>query len=55
MGETVHTPSGDFTDTLITQETTPLEPDVVELKYYAAGIGQIQEEDLKLEKYGFIK
>ena len=55
MGQAIQTPSGEFTDTLITQETTPLEPDVVELKYYAAGIGQIQEEDLKLEKYGFIK
>jgi hypothetical protein len=55
MGQAIQTPSGEFTDTLITQETTPLEPDVVELKYYAAGVGQIQEEDLKLEKYGFIK
>jgi hypothetical protein len=54
MGEAVQTPAGEFTDTLITQETTPLEPDVVELKYYAAGIGQIQEEELKLEQYGFI-
>src|ERR671923_620261 len=54
MGQAIQTPFGEFTDTLITEETTPLEPDVVELKYYAAGVGQIQEEDLKLEKYGFI-
>jgi hypothetical protein len=55
MGEAFQTPSGDFTDTLITQETSVLEPDVVELKYYAAGIGLIQEENLKLEHYGFIE
>jgi hypothetical protein len=55
MGEVILTPSGDFTDTLITQETNPLEPDVAELKYYAAGTGLIQEEDLKLERYGFVE
>ncbi len=55
MGEVIQTPSGAFTDTLITQETNPLEPDVAELKYYAAGIGLIQEEDLKLERYGFVE
>jgi hypothetical protein len=55
IGEVIQTPSGDFTDTLITQETNPLEPDVAELKYYAAGIGLIQEEDLKLERYGFVE
>ena len=55
MGEAIQTPSGDFTDTLVTRETTALEPDVVELKYYAAGIGLIQEENLKLEHYGFIE
>jgi hypothetical protein len=54
MGEVIQTPSGDFSDTLITGETNPLEPDVAELKYYAAGIGLIQEEDLMLQRYGFI-
>jgi hypothetical protein len=55
MGEVIQTPSGDFSDTLITRETNPLEPDVAELKYYAAGIGLIQEEDLMLQRYGFIE
>jgi hypothetical protein len=55
MGEVIQTPAGEFSDTLITQETNPLEPDVAELKYYAAGIGLIQEEDLMLEQYGFIE
>jgi hypothetical protein len=54
-GEVIQTPSGDFSDTLITRETNPLEPDVAELKYYAAGIGLIQEEDLMLQRYGFIE
>ncbi len=54
-GEVIQTLSGDFSDTLITRETTPLEPDVAELKYYAAGIGLIQEEDLMLQRYGFIE
>jgi len=54
-GEVIQTPSGDLSDTLITRETTPLEPDVAELKYYAAGIGLIQEEDLMLQRYGFIE
>jgi hypothetical protein len=55
MGEVIQTPAGDFMDTLITRETNPFEPNVAELKYYAAGIGLIQEEDLKLEQYGFIE
>ncbi len=55
VGEEIQTPAGGFTDTLITRETNPIEPDVAELKYYAAGIGLIQEEDLKLEHYGFIE
>jgi hypothetical protein len=54
-GEVIQTLSGDFSDTLITRETTPLEPDVAELKYYAAGIGLVQEEDLMLQRYGFIE
>ena len=55
MGTTIQTPAGDFTDTLITQETTALEPNELELKYYAAGIGLLQEEDLKLVRYGFVQ
>jgi len=55
MGTTIQTPAGVFTDTLITQETTALEPDELELKYYAAGIGLLQEEDLKLVRYGFVQ
>jgi Ca2+-binding RTX toxin-like protein len=41
---------GDFEGVLQTQDTTALEPDVLEYKYYAAGIGQIlAEEDIDEE------
>jgi hypothetical protein len=55
MGEVIQTPAGEFSDTLITRETNPLEPGVAELKYYAAGIGLIQEEELMLQQYGFVE
>lgn len=40
-GETFSTPSGDYDDVLVTGEWTPLEPEVVEEKYYAPGVGNI--------------
>ena len=48
IGETLVTPAGKFTDVLRTQETTPLEPLAKEMKYYAKGVGLIQDGDLKL-------
>ncbi|MEX2721831.1 MAG: hypothetical protein Q6362_010545 [Candidatus Wukongarchaeota archaeon] len=48
MTETVQTPFGTFENCLKIEETTPLEPGVKEYKYYAAGIGLIQDGDLKL-------
>lgn len=53
--ETKNTPAGNFTNCLKTEETTPLEPKEKEYKFYAPGIGLIQDEDLLLTKYGFIK
>lgn len=35
---------GDCTDVLVTEDWTPLEPEVVENKYYAPGVGMIAEE-----------
>jgi hypothetical protein len=40
----VSTPYGDFTDVMVTRDWTPLEPDVVEQKTYARGIGLVHEE-----------
>jgi len=37
----VSTPSGDYSDALKTRDWTPLEPDVVEEKFYVAGIGPV--------------
>ena len=41
---TVTVPYGTFTNCLKTREFTILEPDVIEYKYYAAGIGLIKTE-----------
>lgn len=37
------TPTDTYTDVLVTGEWTPLEPDVVEEKYYAEGVGMVLE------------
>ena len=52
MTETVKTPAGEFKNCLKIEETTPLEPGVKEYKFYAAGVGLIQDGDLKLVKHG---
>jgi hypothetical protein len=52
--DTIVTPAGTFRNCLKTQETTPLEPKSKEYKYYAPGIGLIQDGNLKLTKYGQI-
>ena len=39
VSEMVEAPTGRYTDALLTRETTPLEPNVAELKFYAPGIG----------------
>lgn len=50
--ETVKTPAGEFKNCLKIEETTPLEPDSKEYKYYAPGVGLVQDGSLKLVKYG---
>jgi len=39
-------PAGSYGDVLVTEEWTPLEPDVIELKYYAEGVGVIEERQI---------
>ena len=34
-------PTGTYTGALMTRDTTPLEPDLVELKFYAPGVGPV--------------
>ena len=54
MDESIKTPAGDFENVLKIRETTPLEPDAIEFKFYVAGIGLIQDADLRLARHGFV-
>jgi hypothetical protein len=51
VNDTLDAPAGNFQNVLKTEETNPLEPGVKESKFYAPGIGLIQEEALVLVKY----
>ncbi len=44
LDNTVTVPYGTFENCLKTRETTALEPDIVEFKFYAAGVGFIQAQ-----------
>jgi hypothetical protein len=44
---TVKVPAGEFHGCLKTEETTPLEPDALEDKYYAPGVGNVLTVDLE--------
>jgi hypothetical protein len=44
VDEAVNVSFGSFTDVLQTEDTTPLEPGLVEHKYYAPGVGLVLEE-----------
>ena len=48
------TPAGSFHDVLVVEETTPLEKDERERKYYAPHVGLLKDEDLVLMRYGFL-
>jgi hypothetical protein len=41
LGESASVPAGEFDDVVVIKEWNPLEPDVVEEKYYAPGVGPI--------------
>jgi len=41
VDEAAEAPTGAYSDVLLTRETTPLEPDVAELKLYAPGVGPV--------------
>ena len=51
VNEVLYTPARSFQNVLKTEETNLLEPSEKEYKFYAPGIGLIQEEDLKLVNY----
>jgi hypothetical protein len=39
--EQVEVPAGTYTGALLTRDTTPLQPEASELKFYAPGIGPV--------------
>ena len=52
LTETLKVPAGDFKNCLKTEDSSQIEAGK-EFKFYAPGVGLIQEETLKLVKYGF--
>jgi hypothetical protein len=51
VNDTLETPAGMFRQVLKTEETNPLKPGEKEFKFYAPGIGLIQDEAIKLVKH----
>ena len=51
-GESIRVPAGALEGVLKVRETTPLEPDANEDKYYARGIGLVVDDQLSLVGYG---
>jgi hypothetical protein len=51
VNDTLDTPAGTFSDVLKTEETNPLKPGEKEFKFYAPGIGLIQDEALRIVKH----
>lgn len=52
MDETISTWAGTFKQVVKMAETSALERDRIEYKYYAAGVGMVQDEWLELVRYG---
>ena len=52
MSALLVTPAGTFRNCVKVEETSPLEPGTREYKLYAAGVGLIQEGEMKLVRYG---
>ena len=47
LSESVTVPAGTYTNVLLTKEWTPLEPDVLDHKFYVRGIGEVREVAVK--------
>jgi len=55
VNDTVETPAGKFEHCVRVEETSPLEPGLKEYKLFAPGVGVVDEEGVKLVKYGMAK
>jgi hypothetical protein len=53
IGASATVPQGSFTDVLVTEDWTPLEPEVAERKSYAPGLGLVREEQVRGGDAGF--
>jgi hypothetical protein len=47
LGESVEVPYGSYDNVLVTKDWTPLEPKILENKYYARGVGVVYERSVK--------
>jgi hypothetical protein len=50
VDESVEGPAGSWSGVLKTEDTTPLEPELVEHKYFAEGVGSVQQETVEGEE-----
>jgi hypothetical protein len=47
VGQSVTVPAGSYDDVIVTEDINPFEPDVIEEKYYAKGVGFVLEDMVK--------
>jgi len=55
ISATFQTQAGEFTDCVITQESSKIQPLAIEYKTYCPGVGLVQDQSLLLVSYGYIK
>jgi hypothetical protein len=55
LTDTCKTPAGNFAKCMKVKEGSAIDAKMEEYKYYAPGIGLVQDEDVRLIRYGFIK
>jgi len=55
ISATFQTQAGEFTDCVITQESSKIQPLAIEYKTYCPGVGLVQDQSLLLVRYGYIK
>ncbi|MDQ3939987.1 MAG: hypothetical protein M3238_01410 [Actinomycetota bacterium] len=53
LDASVRVPFGDYEEVLVTADSTPLEPEVLEHKFYAPGIGLVMEKKVRGGTEGF--
>ena len=54
MDATIETPLDTYEGCLVTFETTPLEPNAMDFKFYAPGVGLIRDEAAELVGIAFL-